>query len=290
MVLQNTKKTSNWEIDPDLENIHNTIAVLPSGETIVLATRDGLYKFAEASDGLEGVYSWPDTFGGGGLQIVAFKEGVKEELIITLLGAGHMYRVDTDNFGGQGFAFRSSIRIYAVCSGGPGNLWVCRETEEKGSHSAQLVELCCSYKLCTDMLRLSDREFCISFQPISMCYVDTNDSIVTCDGRAFTVACVSCGSGEMLWQTTHMDDHAIFPSGVVYDKKRDVLFVSDGIGPLSRILVLCPSDGSHLSTVPYSHIGNPRALALSGDQLVVLSKGRGKSSEKTYVTFFSLEP
>ncbi len=76
---------------------------------------------------------------------------------------------------------------------------------------------------------------------------------------------------EKKWEVKRMvHGKRISPKGLVFSPRHQVLLLADSLN--SRILVLDPSSGSHLQTLPVPHeVGVPRDMCLHNEQLFVSS-------------------
>ena len=139
-----------------------------------------------------------------------------------------------------------------------------------------VIELDCSRATFTPTGRgfLIDLKRCSSF-----CYLPApHNALVFSDGKSKVLLSVDCESGEKLWELKGKVDGAkIDPIGVTFSPQHQLILMADEDN--RRILVVDPSSGSHLQSLPVpQEVGNPFHLCLHNERLFMISHIRSKNS------------
>ncbi len=166
---------------------------------------------------------------------------------------------------------------WKLCAGEPGKLWVWMV-------GGEVIELDCSTLRPTP----TGRKVSVNLPHCDdFCFIPApHDVLIAVHHKIHTCFCVSCDSDKEKWeQKGQVDTKKIWPWGVTFCPRHQVVLMGDHKN--NRILVLDPSSGSHLQTLPLpDEVGSPYDVRLYGDQLFMISHCRDPDFHK--VSCFSV--
>ena len=152
----------------------------------------------------------------------------------------------------------SKYELWRMCEGEAGRLWV-------STWKSKVIELDCTKKTFTE----TGNMFTIAEKAYFMCFLPPPHRALVLSFNTEVVA-VSCETGEELWRVKEVDGKLLNPWSITFSPYDQALLVADPYN--SRVLVLNPSDGSHLQTLTYPQLGPIFNLHWRNNTLTVLSQ------------------
>ncbi len=171
---------------------------------------------------------------------------------------------------------RSAHQPVAICLGDSKRVWLCL-------FEGEVVELDCSGLKFTP----TGRKFHLKRRDcFGLCYLPARDALVATYPRSDLFLCVSCESGEKLWEMNWKENgKGIYPRKAIFSHQHQVLVVTDITN--SRIQIFEGEDGSHVQSVALpGDVGEPEDMCLHNQLLLMYSYSRAQNVHK--VSGFSL--
>ncbi len=164
----------------------------------------------------------------------------------------------------------SDFKPYKLCAGEPGKLWMVRRKvidKDTDNRKYDVVVLDCSRTTFTP----TGKGFPTELRRCkSVCYLPApHNALVFSDVEADVLLSVDCKSGKKLWELKgEVDGAEILP--VTFSPQHQLILVADFKN--KRILVLDPSSGSHLQSLPLpEELAQPVYLCLHNELLFMMS-------------------